>query len=211
MPASREISGRSALTIRTPPAPGGSRIGIFGGSFNPVHAGHAIVAETAVRRLRLDRLWWLVTPGNPLKDHDGLAPLADRLRDVERFATDPRMHVTAFERELGTPYTAATLQFLNTRYAATKFVWVMGADCLAGFHNWQRWRDIAAMMPLAVVDRPGWHLAALASPAARQMAQARLDENQAAKLADEKPPAWVMLTTRLSPLSSTDIRAKPQQ
>lgn len=196
------------IAVKTPLALPGMRIGVMGGSFNPPHAGHVMVAKTALRRLGLDQLWWLVTPGNPLKSHDGLAPLNERLADARALANDSRMVMTAFEDTLQSPYTAETLAFLKTRYRATRFVWVMGADNLAGFHRWQRWRDIAQAMPFAVVDRPGWHLRALSSPAGQKLNPWRLPEARARELPMANAPAWVFLTTRLCPVSSTDLRAR---
>jgi nicotinate-nucleotide adenylyltransferase len=184
----------------------GQRIGIMGGSFNPAHNGHRIAAEAAMKRLRLDQVWWLVTPGNPLKSHDELSSLAGRMALVRVYARGPKMKVTAFERELGTPYTAATLAFLKQRYPAVRFVWIMGADNLTFFHRWQHWRRITRTMPIAVVDRPGWRLKGLSSPAAVALAAKRLPEALAASLPNRKPPAWIFLTIRLSGLSSTALR-----
>ncbi len=198
-----------SIRIRTPLVMPGQRIGIMGGSFNPPHDGHRIVAETAVKRLHLDQLWWLVTPGNPLKANGGLPPQSDRMERCRAFALGPKMKITGFESELGTPYTAATLSFLRTRYPSVHFVWVMGADNLASFHRWQHWREIAASMPIAVVDRPGWRMKALAGKAAHLLSRSRRDEASARDLADTKAPAWVFLTSRLSPLSSTQLRASP--
>lgn len=198
----------NALAVRLPHAEPGQRIGLMGGTFNPPHEGHAVCAVTALRRLNLDQLWWMVTPGNPLKANDGLPPLADRMAASRSFAASPAITITGFEAELGTPYTFATLRFIAERLPRVHFVWVMGADNLATFHHWQHWRDIARTMPIAVVDRPSWHLKALASPAARFLARSRLPEAQAGRLATEYPPAWVFLTTRLSDASSTALRAK---
>jgi len=183
------------------------RIGVMGGSFNPPHEGHLIVARTARKRLRLDQLWWLLTPGNPLKDTAELAPLEDRAAAIRSLSPSPRMKLTAFERELGTPYTSATLKFLTRRYRLVNFVWVMGADNLAHFHRWQHWQAIAETVPIAVVDRPQWRFPALASPAARSLKMHRIPEHRAAGVPDCATPAWTFLTTRLSPLSSTDLRS----
>lgn len=194
--------------VRTPLVNPGQRVGILGGTFNPPHEGHVIIAEAALKRLALDQLWWVVTPGNPLKGNDGLPPLAERMAACRRLAQGPRMKITGFEADLGTPYTAATLAYLKRRYPGVRFVWVMGADNLATFHRWQRWTRIAETCPIAVVDRPGWRLRALASPAARRYSGSRRDEGDAGNLATRKPAAWTFLTTRLSRLSSTELRAK---
>jgi nicotinate-nucleotide adenylyltransferase len=198
-----------SLRVRTPLALAGQRIGIMGGSFNPSHEGHRIVAETALKRLGLDQLWWLVTPGNPLKVNDELPSLSQRMSAARLFARGPRMKITSFEATLGTPYTAATLAFLKRRHPGVRFVWVMGADNLATFHRWQHWRSIAAAMPIAVIDRPGWRLKALASPAAAALAITRIPEQHSARLATCQAPAWTFLTSRLSQLSSTALRQKP--
>src|SRR5215471_9310588 len=153
-----------------PPAAPGESIGLLGGSFNPPHAAHRMISLIALRRLGLSKVWWLVSPGNPLKAHAELAPLADRLALCRRMANDPRIEVTGFEAELPTPFTASTLRFLKERYPRTRFVWIMGADNLAGFERWLRWREIFSTVPIAVVDRPGWRLKALASKPAQAFA-----------------------------------------
>lgn len=179
----------------------------MGGSFNPPHEGHVLISETALKRLRLDQLWWLVTPGNPLKETSDLPPLEERMAACRAMISNRRIKVTGFEADLGTPYTAATLAFLSRRYPKVHFVWIMGADNLASFHRWQHWREIMRMMPVAVVDRPGWRHRALASKAARAYRQAYVPESHAADLPELVPPAWTLLTGPLSPLSSTALRA----
>lgn len=178
----------------------------MGGTFNPPHMGHVTVAQTALKRLGLSKLWWLVTPGNPLKSRDGLSPTSSRMAAAQSLARDRRMVMTAFEDELGSPYTAQTLSFLRTRYPTTRFVWVMGADNLATFHRWQHWQGIAHTMPFVVIDRPGWRLKALASPAARALSKHRVPEERAALLTRSSAPCWAFLSTRLSELSSTELR-----
>jgi nicotinate-nucleotide adenylyltransferase len=202
-------TGRSfgSIKVKLPVAAQGQRVGIMGGSFNPPHDGHRIVAETALRRLQLDQLWWVVTPGNPLKSNGALPSQADRMTACKAFAHGRRMRITGFEAELGSPYTAVTVEFLKRRCPDVDFVWVMGADNLASFHRWQNWRQIAAQVPLAVVDRPEWRLKALASPAGQKLAPTRFPETLAATLPGCTPPAWTLLTTRLSSLSSTAIRS----
>jgi len=196
-----------SISAQPPMAARGQRIGLFGGSFNPPHEGHKLVSEIALRRLGLDQLWWLVTPGNPLKGKSELAALAERIEACRNLADDARVVVTDFETGLPTAYTAATLTFLKMRYPDTQFVWVMGADNLPRFHRWQQWREIFAAMPIAVVDRPGWHLKAIASKAALAYRAARWPERRAAGLAGAAPPAWTLLTGPLSDLSSTALRA----
>lgn len=195
-----------SIAVKTPLALPGQRIGVMGGTFNPPHAGHALISRTALRRLRLDQLWWVVTPGNPLKFHNGLPEIEVRMRESRVLARDQRMRVTGFEQKLGTPYTAATLAFLRRRYPGVRFVWIMGADNLAGFHRWQDWRRIAETMPIAVVDRPGWRLRGLASPAAHALARSYVPEARAQRLLAMSAPAWTLLTGPLSRLSSTELR-----
>ena len=196
------------MPIRLPPHAPGLTIGLFGGSFNPPHEGHRLVAETALRRLGLDRLWWLVTPGNPLKDTSGLPNQAARAAACRALlGRQPRITVTGIEAAIGTRYTEETIAFLKARCPGVRFVWIMGADNLAGFHRWQKWRAIAAAVPIAIIDRPGATLRAAASPAARAFAQARIDESDSALLAALRPPAWVFLHGRRSPQSSTRLRA----
>ncbi len=182
-------------------------IGLFGGSFNPPHQGHLLVAEIALRRLGLDQLWWLVTPGNPLKSRNELAPLAERLAACEALAEDPRIKITAFEKTLGTSYTARTLEFIRARNPHVHFIWIMGADNLAGFHRWQRWQKIATTFPIAVIDRPGSTLAYLSSKTARTFDYARVDEEDAGVLWQKRAPAWTFIHGPRSTLSSTAIRA----
>ena len=200
------MSSFGSIKARPPLAFPGQRIGLLGGSFNPPHEGHRLITEIALRRLQLDALWWLVTPGNPLKDPSLLPPLEERLCACREFIQNPRVHITGFERHLPTPYTAATLAYLKLRRRGTKFVWVMGADNLALVHHWQNWRDIFQQMPVAVVDRPGWHLPALSSPAAQAFLSNRLPQSRAALLVDQPLPAFSFLTGPLSAQSSTEIR-----
>ncbi|WP_244631118.1 nicotinate-nucleotide adenylyltransferase [Aureimonas sp. ME7] len=192
--------------LRLPPAPAGARIGLFGGSFNPPHEGHLLVAETALRRLGLDRLWWIVTPGNPLKAGRPLAPLAERIAACRDLARDRRIVVTGFEAAHRIRYTADMVELVRARRPNARFVWVMGADNLAGFHLWQSWRAIAQSLPIAVIDRPGATLAPMSSRAARTLWRHRLDERDAPLLPFAAPPAWVFLHGRRSTLSSTAVR-----
>lgn len=183
------------------------RIGLFGGTFDPAHAAHRAACLLAMHRLGLDRVWWLVTPGNPLKNTRGLAPLPVRVAAARRLAHHPRIDVTDFEAKLGTRYTYETISYVIRRCPAVHFVWIMGADNLRSFHRWQRWRDIASLVPIVVVDRLGPSLYASASAAGHALARARLPESAAKTLPGRKPPAWIYLHGLKSPLSSTALRA----
>ncbi len=185
----------------------GMAVGLFGGSFNPPHEGHLLVAEIALRRLGLDQLWWMVTPGNPLKSRSELASLADRLSMSEKLVQDPRIKVTAFEKSLEGSYTADTLAFVKAKNPQARFIWIMGADSLSTFHHWQKWREIVSTFPIAVVDRPGATLAFLSSKMARTFDYARVDEDDAATLWKRKAPAWTFIHGPRSTLSSTALRA----
>lgn len=179
----------------------------MGGSFNPAHAGHRHVAELAFRALGVAEVWWLVSPQNPLKSAADTAPLRERIESARRVARHPRIRVRDLESRLGTRYTADTLLALRRRCPRIRFVWIMGADNLAGFHRWARWPEIAARVPLAVFARPGVGVGALAAPAARRLAGARLPGAATGALARRTPPAWVFLTVPLRDISSTGLRA----
>ena len=194
------------IAARPPIAGSGQRIGLLGGSFNPPHSAHLLISETARKRLGLDAVWWIVTPGNPLKSHSELASQADRIANARAMTPASWIKVTGFEAALPSAYTAATLAFLKRRYPKVQFVWLMGADNLAGFHRWQDWRGIAATFPIAIVDRPDHRLSGMASPAAHALGRFLVPERFAATLASRPAPAWTFLTGRLSRLSSTEIR-----
>ncbi|HEY0441516.1 MAG TPA: nicotinate-nucleotide adenylyltransferase [Xanthobacteraceae bacterium] len=195
---------RPALPAHAP----GMRVGLFGGSFNPPHAAHRAVSLFALKRLGLDRVWWLVTPGNPLKDTRALPPLVQRLAAAEAVADHPRLVVTGLEAEIRTRYTLDTLRYLTSHCPGVRFVWVMGLDNLRNFHHWRGWKAIMETMPVAVVDRGGIGLSALASPAAQAFAKSRIPEPLARLLPDQEPPAWVLLHGFKSPLSSTALRGR---
>ena len=195
-----------ARPVRLPATAPGMRVGLFGGSFNPPHDGHRLVAQQALTSLKLDRLWWMVTPGNPLKNNSGLPPLTDRMAACRALMRDPRVVVTGFEADIGTRYSFDTISFLKQRCPGVEFVWIMGADSLAGFHRWQNWRGIAAQVPLAVIDRPGATLRAAASKTAQVLANHRVDEGDAALLPSLTLPAWVFIYGPRSDLSSTELR-----
>ncbi len=184
----------------------GMRIGLLGGSFNPPHLAHRTISLFAIKRLKLDRVWWLVTPGNPLKEHGALRDLDLRAEAARQMADDPRIVVSCLESVIGTRYTVDTITYLRRRASGLRFVWIMGADNLAQFHRWQNWRRIASEVPIAVIDRPPQSFRALAAPAAQALARYRLPENQAGRLADQHAPAWVFLTGMKLNLSSTGLR-----
>jgi nicotinate-nucleotide adenylyltransferase len=196
----------SSVSRSIPLYTNGMRIGLLGGSFNPPHAAHRAISLFALKRLKLDRVWWLVTPGNPLKDHDGLRDLDARAEAARKMAGDPRIDVSCLESVIRTRYTVDTITYLRRRASGLRFVWIMGADNLAQFHRWQNWRRIAAEVPIAVIDRPPQSFRALAAPAAQALARYRLPENQAGRLADQRTPAWVFLTGMKLNLSSTGLR-----
>src|ERR1700674_1854197 len=182
------------------------RIGLLGGSFNPPHGAHRAISLFALKRLRLDRVWWLVTPGNPLKDQDTLRDPEARTEAARRAADDPRIDVSCLESVIGTRYTVDTVKYLRRRASGLRFVWIMGADNLAQFHRWQNWRRIASEVPIAVIDRPPQSFRALASPAAQALARYRLPEKDAGRLAEQHAPAWIFLTGMKMSLSSTGLR-----
>ena len=191
-----------------PPHAPGMRIGLFGGSFNPAHEGHKLVALQCLKRLALDRLWVMVTPGNPLKDHAALAPLEERLSAARRLMDHPRIEVTGFEAAHGFHYSYETLKFLLEAAEGTRFVWIMGADSLRDFDRWERWEEIAQMLPIAVYARPGTTFRATSSKAATRLRDYRIPEEEAPTLAGRTPPAWVYLRGVMSGQSSSAIRAR---
>jgi nicotinate-nucleotide adenylyltransferase len=194
--------------ITLPPTSPGLRVGLFGGSFNPPHQGHLMLAREAAKRLGLDQVWWLVTPGNPLKSLAELPSQETRMAQCRVLVgLDRRMVITGIEARIGTRYTEETTRFLKLRLPRVNFVWLMGADNLASFHRWKNWENIAGNLPFAVIDRPGSTLRAASSPAARALAEYRIDESDAALLPRLPAPRWVFLHVRRSGLSSTALRA----
>jgi nicotinate-nucleotide adenylyltransferase len=193
---------------RTLAGNGRRRIGLLGGSFNPAHGGHLHVSLLALRRLRLDEIWWLVSPQNPLKPQRGMAPLAERLAAAATMARHPRIKVTDLETRLGTRYTADTFAALKRRFPQLRFVWLMGADNLSQIRHWERWHDIFRAVPIAIFARPTYCLAALSDLAARRFARRRVRPEAARLLADRTPPAWVFFPSRLDARSATQIRSR---
>ena len=186
----------------------GMRVGLFGGSFNPAHEGHAHVAETARRRLGLDRVVWLVSPQNPLKPTHETAGLAERMASARAQARGPGMIVTDVETRLGSAYTIDTVRALKGRFPGVHFVWVMGADSLASFHRWRGWTQILREVPVAVVSRPWIALKSRSAPAARRFARFRVPSAQAKLLPTMAAPAWVFLRGPLNFQSSTMLRER---
>jgi nicotinate-nucleotide adenylyltransferase len=190
-----------------PPHAPGMRIGLFGGTFDPPHQAHLAATLLALKRLKLDRVWWLVTPGNPLKNTRGLAPLPERIAAARALTSHPRIDITGLEAVIKTRYTYDTILWLLARCPGVRFVWIMGADNLRSFHRWQRWRKIAELVPIVVIDRLGPSLYAAASPAGNVLARYRIPEYNAASLPGRKAPIWAFLHGLKSPLSSTALRA----
>jgi nicotinate-nucleotide adenylyltransferase len=183
------------------------RIGLLGGSFNPAHRGHRKISLHALRALGLDEVWWLVSPGNPLKDKAGMAPFKVRMAAARTMARHAPIRVTAIEKRLKTRYTADTLTLLPRVFPKHRFIWLMGADNLAQFDQWERWRDIARQVPIAVIARPGYDARAHASPAMGWLRRAVRPAGQAKKWTRWRLPALVLLRFRPDPTSATRIRA----
>jgi nicotinate-nucleotide adenylyltransferase len=193
----------STLPYATP----GLRVGLLGGSFDPPHEGHLHISRWALKEFGLDKVWWLVSPGNPLKTR-GPAPLERRMAACRAMVDHPRIVVTDLEAQFGTRYTAQTLARLFRRYPGVRFVWLMGADNLATFHRWEHWSQIMKSIPIGVLARPGEQIPAGCSPAARSYRNNRLPERWSTSLPFCKPPCWALLTGPMVDMSSTEIRAR---
>jgi len=190
-----------------------SRIGLLGGSFNPAHEGHREISLEALKLLKLDAVWWLVSPGNPLKERAGYdyAPYEERLAAARRIADHPRIIVSNFEQRKGLQYTVDTLEALIDLWPQIRFVWLMGADSLADFHRWRNWRRIVSLAPFAAFNRPGFAEAALAGETAKELALFRVPSGRAAEIVDMDPPAWTFIESTVNPVSSTEIRKRRPQ
>ncbi len=197
---------RSPGGLGLPPHAPGLRIGLFGGSFNPPHEGHRLASLTALRRVGLDRVWWVVTPGNPLKRHGDLAGLDTRIAAARAVADHPGIAVTGVEAGIGMRYTVDTLRYLKRRCPGVHFVWIMGADNLLQLPRWRRWRDLVDLVPIVTVDRPGSTFRSLHGRAAAVLAPGRLRESDARRLPTCRPPAFVYLHGPRSTASSTALR-----
>lgn len=210
MDALERLSRPGAL----PPLPGaarlrGLRIGLLGGSFNPAHEGHLHISLEALKRLDLDRVWWLVSPQNPLKSRKGMVPLGERLLRARRLARHPRILVTALERRLGTVYTADTLARLQARAPGVRFVWLMGADSLLTLPRWHHWHDVPASVPLVIFDRERYAHRSLAGVFTSRYRHDRVPVGARKSIATSTTPAWTFIALRRHPQSATAIRARP--
>ncbi|RKF12912.1 nicotinate-nucleotide adenylyltransferase [Roseovarius spongiae] len=189
-----------------PPARPGQTVGLLGGSFDPPHAGHVHITREALRRFGLGAVWWLASPGNPLKDR-GPAPMARRLAAARAITRRPDVHVSDVEAQIGSRHTAQTLRALRAACPRVRFVWLMGADNMAQFDQWQDWRQIMEMVPIGVLARPGARAAARSSRMARLYAAHRLPAAQSRRLAMMEPPAWCFINVPMLAISSTQLRA----
>ncbi|MEM6902046.1 MAG: nicotinate-nucleotide adenylyltransferase [Pseudomonadota bacterium] len=205
--AGNPIGRFSQPKLRAPSLWRGRRVGLLGGSFNPAHDGHRHISLMALKKLGLDQIWWLVSPQNPLKSTDGMAPLAERIDSAQAVARHPHIIVTSIETDLGTRYTADTLPALQRAFPGTAFTWLMGADNLSQIRHWQHWNRIFETMPVAVLARAPYCLRARSSMAAIRYERHRLPHARASRLNSGRPPRWVYLPIPLHGASATAIRA----
>jgi len=203
-----KVIATDMTTISSSQVAAGQRIGLLGGSFNPAHEGHLHISNLALKILKLNEVWWLVSPQNPLKPEQGMAPLKDRLAHAKQIAQSHQITATDLEQELGTRYTVDTLAALKQRFDGVNFVWLMGADNLLQIDRWERWEQVFETVPVAVFARPSYSDEAEKAKASRQFARYRLDSERADELAEMSPPAWVFLKTPESPVSATEIRVR---
>ena len=182
------------------------KIGILGGSFNPAHEGHLSISKIALQRLNLDEVWWIISPRNPLKKYDILYDFEDRVSSAEKVIDTNHISISRLEKNAQIKYTIGTVEYLNTRYVGTKFVWIMGADNLKDFHRWREWDKLALTVPIAIIDRPSSSLDVTSSLFANKYRKYRVDEADAQNLADKKKPAWVFLHSKLNDQSSSQLR-----
>jgi len=200
---------RRTTWIRPPgPVADGLRVGLLGGSFNPAHEGHNHASTLALKRLKLDYVWWLVSPQNPLKPERGMAEFSRRLDTARKTASHPRIKVTGIEAELGTRFTIDTVEALKRRFPHLRFVWLMGSDNLVQFPRWRRWQEMFSALPIAVVARPRTALAARVSKAATRFRNALVPPDS--RLVPKRPPAWTVLDAKRNPTSATRLRASRQ-
>ena len=182
------------------------KIGILGGSFNPAHEGHLSISKIALQRLNLDVVWWIISPRNPLKKYDILYDFEERVSSAEKVIDTNHISVSKLEKDAQIKYTIGTVEYLNTRYFGTKFIWIMGADNLKNFHRWREWDKLALTVPIAIIDRPSSSLDVTSSLFANKYRKYRVDEADAQNLANKKKPAWVFLHSKLNDQSSSQLR-----
>lgn len=210
----RDSSGLRSRASRARIVPGAARldglaIGLLGGSFNPAHKGHLHISRMFLKRLGLDRVWWLVSPQNPLKPTADMAAFQTRLEKARKIArANPRIEISDIEARLGAVYTVEMLESLTRALPRVRFVWLMGADNLCQIDRWRRWEDIFRCVPVAIYDRPAYSCPAAASKAARRFAAFQAKEREAKSLASRRPPAWIFLRGALDPTSATALRGK---
>ena len=203
---STKASGLAYEWMRLPPSTPNQKIGLFGGSFNPPHLGHLRVAETARKKLQLDAVWWLVSPGNPLKSKSELIPLDQRISRCLEIVKHPSQKITAYEFQINTNVSASTIKNILTHNKDSSFVWIMGADNLSSFHLWEKWQFIMETIPIAVISRPEFLHSAISSVAGKKYEASRIDEYNANQLVYMRAPSWVYLHQELDPSSSTKLR-----
>ncbi|MGK2285007.1 nicotinate-nucleotide adenylyltransferase [Pedomonas sp. V897] len=201
-PVSGSVARRNAARWQ------GKRVGLLGGSFNPAHRGHLHISREALKRLRLDAVWWLVSPQNPLKSADGMAPLAVRLASARAMARDPRIVPTDVERKLGTRYTVDTLEALVALHPGTRFIWLMGGDNLQGFHRWRQWRRIVRVVPIAVLLRPSYSGARRSARVLGPLRKALRPDRAASRWTQWPLPAIICLEQPGVDESSTALRQR---
>lgn len=182
------------------------KIGILGGSFNPAHEGHLSISKIALQRLNLDEVWWIISPRNPLKKYDILYDFEERVSSAEKVIDTNHISISKLEKDAQIKYTIGTVEYLNTRYFGTKFIWIMGADNLKDFHRWREWDKLALTVPIAIIDRPSSSLYVTSSLFANKYRKYRVDEADAQNLANKKKPAWVFLHSKLNDQSSSQLR-----
>lgn len=200
------MSSSSFFLETMPPIEKGRVIGLFGGSFNPAHEGHVLVAKTALKRLGLDQLWWMVSPGNPLKDNSNLPSVKERLHYAKQLIQSPKIFFTGFEEKIKSFRSLDTVSYILSHNKGAYFVFIMGSDNLANFHLWYKWEEIITLIPLAIVNRPTALYASVMSPFAKKYQAFRLKEKKAKQLPFYKTPVWCYIHGNLSDQSSTKIR-----
>ena len=184
----------------------GTTIGLLGGSFDPPHSGHVHITNQALQTLSLNKIWWLVSPGNPLKPKGPLS-LIKRVNECKKIVQNPNVVVSDIEVRLNTYFTAHTLRKLFTLYPRARFVWLMGADNLTNFHNWEEWTWIMENIPLGIMARPGEQVKAGLSQTALRYRRFRVNSYNASAIPFMRAPAWSLLGGPMRDVSSTKIRS----